>query len=232
MSANPFRTAAGRLLEWGSLLLDDVIAVDTLQQFIVESLARLAEEFRRDPSDWTDRMRSELSQSLSNAAELGFGIKEEFPGERSWTAFLPTQEQALRRLQELSQQGLIQDGFIQPDVGEVLTAMLLLESKVVEPETVSWMERLLRHVEVRRKDSLRTHPTQSDRDRNKVRHDMALCFMTASRRWDDVRFLNSALKLNDWAFPSYRGKSINPSLTRYLLALTGCELAVREVVQR
>jgi hypothetical protein len=232
MSANPLRIAAGRFLEWGSTFLDDAVPAATLQQFIADSLVYLMQVYRRDSSDWPDRMRSEFSQSLSNAAELGYGIQGQVPNERAWITFLPIQELVLRRFQELFEQSLLQDGFIQPDTGEVMTAMLLLEPDVVEPETRSWMERLLRHVEVRRKDSLPTHPTHSDQDRQLIRHDIALCFVTAARRWDDVRFLNAALKLNDWSYRSYRGRAIMPSLSRYLLALTECELALREVLER
>ena len=94
------------------------------------------------------------------------------------------------------------------------------------------MECLLRHVEVRRKDSLPTLPTLADPDRQLIRHDIALCFVTATRRWDDIRFLNAALKLNDWAYRSYRRGSITQPLSRYLLALTECELALIEVQPR
>ncbi len=231
MSANPFRTAAGRFLEWGSELLDDAVPADTLQQFVVDSLARFTEEYQRDPSEWPDRMRSELSQSISNVAELGYGILEKSLGERAWITFLPNRELALRRFQELSKQSLLQDGFIQPDTGEVMTAMIL-EPDVVEPETRSWMERLLRHVEIRRKDSLPTYPAYADQERQLIRHDIALCFVIAAQRWNDVRYLNAALKLNDWAYRSYRRTPIRPSLSRYLLALTACELALREMLER
>ena len=229
MSRNPLRNAASGLLLWGSKLLDDSIPADSLLQFISSQLTQLVNDYRKDPSDWSDRMISELSSSLSNANDLSLRIEEGVQSERHWTTFLPTGERAMQRFMELSKHGVLHQGRIEPDSAELLTSMLLIEPNSFENEVATWMERLLRHVEVRRKDSLQIHPGGTHSEHALIRNDMALCFLTASHKWGDLRFLNAALKLNDWAFSSYRGRSESHSLTRYLLVLTECELALKEV---
>jgi len=57
---------------------------------------------------------------------------------------------------------------------------------------------------------------------------VAVLFARAARRRGDLRFLNAAFKLNDWAYPVHRRIRPGPRLARYLLSLAEQETAVSE----
>ena len=59
---------------------------------------------------------------------------------------------------------------------------------------------------------------------------MAILFSREARRSGDLRMLNAALKLNDWAFPTHRRLPPSPRLARFLLSLAEQERAVRELL--
>ncbi len=91
------------------------------------------------------------------------------------------------------------------------------------------MEALLRHIEVRRKAGLRFDDVRSESDRW---HEVARISVTLSRharRAGDYRFLNTSLKLNDWAFPHFRGLRKPGDTTVFYLALLEAEAAVAEL---
>ena len=70
------------------------------------------------------------------------------------------------------------------------------------------LERLLRHVEVKRKEALVAKQDTPDSDTLWLeRHAVALLFCHQASRSHDLRFLNAAMKLNDWAFPYYQRRS-------------------------
>lgn len=88
-------------------------------------------------------------------------------------------------------------------------------------------ESLLRHVEIARRSSLEV----SGQPRHSAtawieRHAVAIYFARQARRVGDLRLLNAALKLNDWAFARHRRRAEGEPLAWYLLALAEQELAV------
>lgn len=80
------------------------------------------------------------------------------------------------------------------------------------------LERLLRHVETRRQESLQTFSPALDKAAAwNERHAVTRLFLQITRFRSDLRFLNAALKLNDWAFKAHRKLSANdPRLLRYI----------------
>ncbi len=66
------------------------------------------------------------------------------------------------------------------------------------------LESLLRNVEVRRQRCLVPAGDKTAKEVCLDKHRVALLFTTVSNRTGDCRFLNAALKLNDWAYPTHR----------------------------
>jgi hypothetical protein len=94
------------------------------------------------------------------------------------------------------------------------------------------MEHLLRHVEVNRQNCLqRISPELSTNQTWLEKHDIAILFSRHTRRSNDFRFLNAALKMNDWYYPHYLKRTTNSRAARYMLALAEQELAIREVLK-
>ena len=88
------------------------------------------------------------------------------------------------------------------------------------------MERLLRHVEVKREQALQLDPPAPPKDTWMEKHAVSVAFSRWSRRHGDMRYLNAALKLNDWALPSHARSAFSPVLVRFLLALAEAEFTL------
>ncbi len=94
-----------------------------------------------------------------------------------------------------------------------------------------WLEKLLRHVEVRRKSCLPVLTASVFADQLWLeRHAIAALFCRVARRHHDLRFLNAAFKLNDWAFTDPQSKSSPALLSAFLQALEEQETAARELL--
>jgi hypothetical protein len=128
--------------------------------------------------------------------------------------------------------------------GDFLRSMLaILESAPEGSETArirsysrEVMERLTRHLEVKREDALSFLPASLPDDSNleleRVRFSLAL--IQASRIFDDPRFLNTALKTNDLHMIRLRNASgsvpqIDALTLHYLASLTAQEVRMAEV---
>jgi hypothetical protein len=93
------------------------------------------------------------------------------------------------------------------------------------------LEGLLRHVEVKRRDCLSEfYPPLRAEEFWLQRHDISILFSRHARRRGDLRMLNAAFKLNDWAYPHYCRNALRAPLARYLLALTEQEIAAKELM--
>jgi hypothetical protein len=94
------------------------------------------------------------------------------------------------------------------------------------------LESLLRHVEVKRKKSLDAF-SQSLSYKDKILEGLAISilFCRTARRHADIRFLNTALKMNDWFFPMVKNEVSGKPLVLFLIALTEQEISVMELLQ-
>ena len=96
------------------------------------------------------------------------------------------------------------------------------------------LEKLLRNVEVKRKVSLhQTNPPLGEKETALERDRVIILFCRVARRHKDVRLLNAALKLNDWAFKK-AGRSntfpIELQCSR-MLCMAEQEAAAKELLQ-
>jgi hypothetical protein len=94
------------------------------------------------------------------------------------------------------------------------------------------MEHLLRHVEVKRKKCFITGVEYRTTDHIwQQRHDVSILFCRYAIRHHDLRFLNAAFKLNDWAFRHYQHAKPSAAKSSYLAALQEQELAAKELLR-
>ena len=99
------------------------------------------------------------------------------------------------------------------------------------PQADALMERLLRHVEVRRQNALRKFsPILSMEAQWLERCDISILFSRFARCRHDLRFLNAALKMNEWYLKETRRFNTDAVRVRLLLALTEQELSAKELL--
>jgi hypothetical protein len=118
-----------------------------------------------------------------------------------------------------------------PDVREGTNSLLV--------GTVEVLDRLIRHIEVRRGNALgfATNSITPDDDALTERLRFAIALIEASEIFQDLRYLNTAMKLVDVALRELKRQRLNPqdssSLHRhlaYVVALSAQESRLREVI--
>ena len=115
----------------------------------------------------------------------------------------------------------------------VACRLLMALRNVQDPSSLenhSGLESLLRHVEVKRaRCCMSTLENQTNEQRYLDRHRVALAFLMVSRKNGALRFLNAALKLNEWPAASHSRMRPSPCTAKWLHALALQELVVQEI---
>jgi hypothetical protein len=91
------------------------------------------------------------------------------------------------------------------------------------------MERLLRRIEVHRQDALQFDKVSTEDERWAAIHQVSLLCSLFARQEGDYRFLNAALKINDWSYRHHQKKRAGLPLLLYLEALLEAEIALLEM---
>jgi hypothetical protein len=115
-----------------------------------------------------------------------------------------------------------------PGAGQALDQLDLQGERQV---TNQILEKLLRHVEIKREKSLSKFVRSLSPDQIWIeRCDVSILFSRVARRHHDLRFLNAALKMNEWYLRKI-GNSRSVEVTaRFLLALAEQELSAGEML--
>jgi hypothetical protein len=138
-------------------------------------------------------------------------------------------EAASRWLQRLVDGKVIISGRLVSGTGKHLDVLARRRPSDQESLLDGLYESLLRHVEVRREDALRVEAASADRTWLE-RHDVAIAFCRQARRRGDLRLLNAAFKLTDWAFRSHRRLAPSPRLARFLLVIAEQETSANALL--
>jgi hypothetical protein len=91
------------------------------------------------------------------------------------------------------------------------------------------LEKLLRHVEVRRRAALQFDPAASEMERWQWAAELSLIFSRYAMQTRDFRYLNAAMKLNDWTFAYCQKRSLSRTCCTFLLALMEAEATMLEM---
>ena len=207
---------------------DDSVPETEYQRFIRKSVAQL-ERALGSPTDervWA----AEFSLALNNFGQTSFAIPNHSGGHNEGLLDLPSPQQAHDWLDAVRDGGLIVGGKIERFSAMNLLALLSQDDETVIQEIRSLLDVLLRHVELRRKGSLRLRTSQRASQRWFELHDSAILLARSARIYTDLRYLNAALKLNDWALPVHRRSVPVDLLARYLLAVSEVQLAVEALL--
>jgi hypothetical protein len=97
-----------------------------------------------------------------------------------------------------------------------------------QKELADILEKLLKHVEVKREHALQKFTQKIPAEQQWLeRCDISILFSHTARRWHDLRFLNTALKMNEWYINELGRTSSDLCAARLLIALAEQELSAR-----
>ena len=219
--------AAG-ILQVGERLLDDSVASYELLEFIQKSILELNKRLEHRPDAFPVGMIPELARVTDAASELGLRVPEfRGPAENS-SADKPSAEEIQIWMDSLpdglvlTKQGLVHQ------TGMMLLGLLAVEDSSNDLFIHNSLERLLRHVEVRRKACLQPRPSLSWSETWIEKHDVAYLFCVHVRNSRDFRFLNGAMKLNDWGYRAHRRNASVEQTLSLVRAILEQELILAE----
>jgi hypothetical protein len=210
-------------------MLDESIPAERLRAFLAESLVQAEASVASGRVSLTEATQRDLDRARLLAERLGLlppASGAQPPGQDGGPDF----EQSRAWLASLGEAKVIGRSGLMPGAGTALIALLERppEDRTFDLDAI--LESLLRHVETRRKAGLRLAPPLEGQDPWMEWLAIAILFARAARRRGDLRFLNTALKINDWAYPSHRHARLGPRLARYLLSVAEQETALGEAL--
>ncbi len=214
------------LMDFGLKLLlakfDESVNANEVREYVMEHYARLTRSGMAGEA--LDQELTRLEQLLLQLGWIKSGARREISGEirerGDWQGYNWLAEDAC-----FSKDGL------EPGCGQFLDWM------EAGTEQENWqlvsdnLENLLRHVEVKREKSLRKF-TREITDGQKIleRCDISILFSRTARRRHDLRFLNAALKMNEWFMRELKHASNDVCISRLLIALAEGEISARELL--
>jgi hypothetical protein len=218
-----------RVLEWAKRMLDESVPAERLRAFLAESLVQAEASVASRRVSLTEATQRDLDRARLLAERLG--ILPAAPGAQpSSRDGGPDFEQSREGLASLGEAKVIGRSGLMPGAGTALIALLEHPPEDRTYDLDAILESLLRHVETRRKAGLRLSSAPEGQDPWMEWLAIAILFARAARRRGDLRFLNAALKINDWAYPSHRRTRLGPRLARYLLSAAEQETALEEAI--
>lgn len=214
-----WQSLAGVVIHAAKDLLDDTQPVEKLQGFLRAGLAQAAPD--------GSAAKDEAAYAYYLAAKLSLVPERE--DARAPHLRLPTQAKFEDWHRRLADERVIGRRGLAPETGLMLLSILddpRQHTAFLQTE----LERLLRWVEVKRQAALELAGKHDQISEWLERHAIAILFSRAAREMSDLRYLNAALKLNDWAFPAHQRMRSGPPIARYLWSLAEQETSWKVMV--
>ena len=218
-----------RFLAWGLSIIirwvDDSVAEEDLHAFVRERLHELAERIHAGNIDPDNQDVQDILNATERLRRLGYSWPAQF--DQASISHTPPAEELLAPITADSPPA-VHRGWITSGAGDRLLADLRRD----EPMPV-WqmeqMEALLRHIEVRRRAGLRFQPSMTEHEHWTEIQKLSLLFTRHAKQQQDYRFLNTALKLNDWSYKYFRTSRLTPRVLDYLQAVLEAEATLIEM---
>ncbi len=228
-----FDRLALRLLGWAKALLDESVRPERLRAFLADALIATEAELSSGKESLPPQAEAELRLAGGMAVRLGLlpAVAGRFPTALAAPADDPAADpQALQWAEQWLRQRRAGKATSREGLALGAAAALLAFLEHPSAEAAAFiegsLESLLRHVETRRRAGLNIAPGAPGADPWMEWLMVGILLARASRQRGDLRLLNAALKLNDWAYPVHRRMRPGPRLARFLLALAEQETAI------
>lgn len=212
------RRFLGPIVRLVQSIFDDSVADDEYHNFLqrcITLLMRALQEKTEAPS-WSGEFRL----ALENLEAAGYPVTEPEKFAAEAYLVLPAGYQAQAWLSERKNIGIIVSGKIERFMALNLLAHLDHTTESSAQDLNNSLESLLRHIEIHRKASVNLREAGSPLERWYEVNDTAILFARAACLQNDLRYLNAAMKLTDWALPVHRRSVPVELLARYVLAVS------------
>lgn len=212
----------GKVLERLAALLDRSVNEDEIHAYVMERYARLNRPGTVDAS--LDREITELENRLMQlnwiGQTTGRTISEQPQDRRDWQGY-----------NWLAEGNCFGKNGLEPGCGQFLDWMDENADASSRRETNELLERLMRQVEVKREKALRKFARETSAEQQWMeRCDISILFSRTARRRKDLRFLNTALKMNEWYLREAGKLRTDHCAVRFLTALAEQEISARELL--
>ena len=212
----------GRLLEKLAALFSHETSREDIEGYVCGQYRRFQKKGHLSPACLADL--AELSGLMNDLGWLE-GEKDKVGKKEGDTRV------DIRWMEQFKNKKIFSRGALLPGSGKALD--LLDESDRGKDKTLvaDTMEKLLRHVEVKREKSLNKFAEEiGERQVWLERLDVSLLFSRAARRHRDLRFLNTSLKMNEWYLRQIKPSALDEVNARLLLALAEQEKSAGELL--
>jgi hypothetical protein len=194
------------------------VALDTYHSLSRLDGAKASESVREDLALAARHLAGlEWIDSPPSTTNLPDPKDDRLPQAREWRAALP-------------KGGVLEGGSFAAGAGVLLDVLDETGSDEERGFALAQAERVLRHVEVKREHSL-AHASPGVEPARLIveKHGVAILFTRVALRHRDLRFLNAALKMNDWSLKRSGGAGPEQR-ARFLLSLAEQESAMRALL--
>lgn len=216
-----------RLLKWVLSLVkstvDESIPEEQLHTYLRKGLAELQTHLEKGAIEPAHLEVMDLIELVGHLKGGGFtGL----PSFSEWAGASPSGPDSAR---QFTNGALLHRGLIDGTMVEAF-AVVSRQGKPPEDSDRTMLEGLLRHIEVRRRSGLRFVGNLSNHGRWRSVARISTLFSQVARDEGDLRYLNAALKLNDWAYRYFKRRRAAHNEVGYLCALLEAEWALMELI--
>ena len=203
--------------------LDKHLSAEEIKAFLISSFNKLSAQ---------KIVSKEIRQNFSafHFELFNLGWLDDRPDNAGEFHYTTLEISAAKKWYDLLESGsVIVQGIVVPGAGKNLD---ILDTQSGAYNLKVNLEKLLKHVESRREESLNRFTKNLTKLQvlgEKI--DISILFSHYARRHLDLRFLNAAFKLNEWLFPKCRLPGISQRFSNYLLALVEQEKNAMELLK-
>ena len=210
------------LLSMAKRLVDDTVSEADLHAFMRQKLTHLDRALQSGATAFDADNLAPIFDCVDRLHRLGFTAFPEFN-----QPLARHREHPIEEAQD-SSIPVVSGGRIESGAVRELRYAVDREGLTSEVQVAS-LEALLRHIEVRRKAGLHFVDSNADKARWPTVCGISVVFSRHARQGRDYRYLNTALKLNDWAYRHYRSVRALQSSLPFLQAVLEAETTLLEM---
>lgn len=216
------------LMRFGESLLDQTRSADEVADYLARGSQWLMANIMQievDHPDWS----AQVQLTLALLAELGLLDSAQALVSIRRVDVLPAHSAALAWRDGMAGRMPVSGAGVPEGTSGMLASLLEHDGVAAGDFVVGCVERIMRHVELRRAQAFPPRPGISIEGLWVEKHQAAMLLARASQILGDLRFLNAALKLNDLSYRHHRRFQLDLRHILYLRALAEQELALAKV---
>ncbi len=218
------------LINLGIKFLDDTIPTEKLHHFLDNGIKNISQSAKSFPDWFTEKDLNKieraktLNEGWKNPSDLHEIDLHDFSLSDLEKEEVDLWIKALPKNRVISFKGLV------PRTGEMMCWLFEKKAKEEQSYFDSQIETLLRLIEIKKQKGLAHNQGGFEELLASDQQYLSILFSRIAREKKDIRFLNIALKMNDWAYPAFRGINNSPDLINFLLAIAEAEYSFKELL--